>query len=731
MQRGQTLKKIIHDAVEAARLQALAQYQLMDTPSAEAFDRLTTLAARLFRVPVAFISLIDDERQFFKSRYGLDITGTARSVAFCHHTLEQDGLLCVPDALADPRFSDSPLVLGYPHIRFYAGVPLNTPDGYRIGTVCLTDNKPRPPLTESDKQHLLDIAALVMDRMEVHRHELLRHASQQRLAAISATSPDAIICTDLQRGITFWNPAACAMFGYEVQEMLGQYVAGLVPERCQADYRNELDRLMHEDDAISHPRTLQIWGLRRNGEQFPAEVSFSGWHEGESRLVGMIIRDVSARHESETRLCELASLDMLTRLASRGAFMLQLGQLTEAGVPYTLLMTDLDGFKEVNDTLGHAAGDALLCHVATQIRTVCANAVTAARLGGDEFIILLPCGTAHAAETAEKLVAAVQKPFNYHDTPVKVGASAGIAGFPEHGQDASAVMSAADLALYRAKAEGKGRSILFEHAFREAALRRRGFERELERAVSEQQFVLHYQPRYSATDGRLTGCEALVRWQHPARGLLLPSEFIEMLVKSPLSVVLGEWIVRTAVAQIRQWQQFYPSLRVSINLFPRQLAAAGLERVLRDSAGGDASFVDLEVDEPLLTKVAREHPDSLEAVKITGANFIIDHYGRTLGSINLLCNGIVSGLKIDKSLTGQLNASTRTRMMFRAVASLGKSLGISVAVEGVEEESQHNFVNTLQCDIVQGNGLCRPLTVADFEANLREGYTTRYIASNP
>ncbi|MFC0139501.1 EAL domain-containing protein [Erwinia mallotivora] len=203
-----------------------------------------------------------------------------------------------------------------------------------------------------------------------------------------------------------------------------------------------------------------------------------------------------------------------------------------------------------------------------------------------------------------------------------------------------------------------------------------------------------------------------------------------MGISQPLSVVLGEWIVRTAVAQIRQWQQFYPSLRVSINLFPRQLAAAGLERVLRDSAGGDASFVDLEVDEPLLTKVAREHPDSLEAVKITGANFIIDHYGRTLGSINLLCNGIVSGLKIDKSLTGQLNASTRTRMMFRAVASLGKSLGISVAVEGVEEESQHNFVNTLQCDIVQGNGLCRPLTVADFEANLREGYTTRYIASN-
>lgn len=728
-QRERTLKKIIHNAIEAERLQALAQYQLMDTPSAEAFDRLTTLAARLFRVPVAFISLIDDERQFFKSRYGLDITGTSRSVAFCHHTLEQKDLLCVPDALKDPRFCDSPLVLGYPHVRFYAGVPLKTPEGHHVGTVCLTDTRPRPELSESDKQHLIDIAALVMDRMEVHRHELLRHASQQRLVAISSTSPDAIICTDLQRGITFWNPAASAMFGYGAPEMIGKYVASLIPERCQADYRNELDRLMHDDEAISIPRTLQIWGTRASGEEFPVEVSFSGWHEGQTRLVGMIIRDVTARHESETRLCELASLDMLTRLASRSAFMVQLVQLTDAGVPYTLLMTDLDGFKEVNDTLGHAAGDALLCHVATQIRRVCSHAITAARLGGDEFVILLPYSSCHAAETAENLITAVQTPFHYHGTPVQVGASAGIAGFPEHGHDASSVMSAADLALYRAKAEGKGRSMLFEHAFREAALRRRRFERELETAVRLQQFVLHYQPQYSATDGRLTGCEVLVRWQHPARGLLLPSEFIDMLVKSPLSVVLGEWIIRTAVAQLRQWQLLYPSLRVSINLFPRQLAGAGLERVLRDSAGGDASFVDLEVDEPVLTTLARDNPESLEAVKITGANFIIDHYGRTLGSINLLCNGIVSGLKIDKSLTYQLNASTRTRMMFRAIAALGNSLGIRVSVEGVEDSSQHHFIDTIQCDIVQGNGLCRPLSATDFEVNLRTGYTTRCIAS--
>ncbi len=717
-QKGQTLKSPIFNDAEAARLDALSQYLLLDAAPKDALERLTMLAARLFRVPVVFVSLIDAQRQFFISRYGLSISGTTRNMAFCDHTLAQGEIFCVPDALADPRFCDNPLVNGYPHIRFYAGIPLSTPDGHHIGTVCLSDTQPRPPLTEADRQHLVDIAALVMDRMEMHRLELLRHVSQQRLQAISSTSPDAIICTDLRRGITFWNPAASTLFGYEAKEMIGQFVAQLIPERCQTDYRTELDRLTSDEAAISQPRTMQIWGLRRDGQEFPAEVSFSGWREDGDRLVGMIIRDVTARHESEARLCELASLDMLTRLANRGAFMQQLAQLTEAGVPYTLLMTDLDGFKEVNDTLGHAAGDALLCYVAGQIRAECTDAVMAARLGGDEFVILLPGSSKEAVATAERLIAALQTPFRYHGSPVVVGASTGIASYPEHGRDPSAMMSAADLALYRAKASGKGCSVLFVPMFREAEHQRRRFELELETAVRQQQFVLHYQPRYDAKSGRLSGCEALVRWQHPSRGMLLPAEFIGILVKSPLSVTLGEWVIRSALSQVREWQVRAPRLRVSINLFPRQLAEVDLAILLNDGADGDASFVDLEVDEPLLTVLAQDTSAQFDAVKRTGASFVIDHYGRTLGAVNLLRHGFISGFKIDKSLTHELGTSQRVRKMFRAMAALGKSMEISVAAEGVEDATQRAFITAAQCDIMQGNGLCRPLTAAAFDVLL-------------
>lgn len=712
------MKSTIHN--EAARLNALDQYQLMNTPSSDALDRLTLLAARLFRVPVAFISLIDSKKQFFKARHGLNICETSREVAFCQHTLEQDDILCIPDTHLDARFRHNPLVLGYPHIRFYAGIPLTTPEGYRIGTVCLVDTQPRPALTPADRRHLAVIASLVMDRMEVHRLELLRHSSQQRLEAISSTSSDAIICTDIKQGVIFWNPAATALFGYSAEEMMGEYVAGLVSERSQTDYRQELARMMAENDAVSRPRRIQIWGRRRTGQEFPAEVSFSGWQEDQERLVGMIIRDVTERHESEARLCELASLDMLTRLASRSAFMDQLQQLTMAGVPFTILMADLDGFKEVNDSLGHAAGDALLCHVAEQIRHVCVHAIMAARPGGDEFVILLPGESAAAQPVAEQLILAIQTPFDYQGAPVTVGASLGIAAFPQHGKDASAVMSAADLALYRAKAAGKGCSVQFQPLFLEVDQQRRRFEHELEVAVRQQQFVLFYQPQFDAVSDQLIGCEALLRWHHPVRGLLLPGAFLNMLMKSSLSITLGEWILRSALQQVSEWRQQQPALRVSINLFPRQLDDVRLDKLLCELTANDASFVDLEVDESVLTSLVQEVPARFNAIRQTGARFVIDHYGRTLGAINLLQHDFVAGLKIDKSLTAQLSDSGRVRMMFRALAALGKSLSLTVKAEGVENGQQRAFVTQAQCDVVQGHALGEPVSADVFGTLLAE-----------
>ena len=239
-------------------------------------------------------------------------------------------------------------------------------------------------------------------------------------------------------------------------------------------------------------------------------------------------------------------------------------------------------------------------------------------------------------------------------------------------------------------------------------------------AVRQQQFVLFYQPQFDAVSGKLTGCEALLRWQHPARGLLLPGAFINILMKSSLSLTLGEWILRSALRQVGEWRQRLPTLRVSINLFPRQLDDIRLDRLLGELTANDASFVSLEVDESMLTSLVQEVPSRFSAIRQTGASFIIDHYGRTLGAINLLQYEFVTGLKIDKSLTAQLADSGRIRMMFRALAALGKSLSMTVLAEGVENGVQRDFATQAQCDTVQGNALGEPLTPEAFQALLPE-----------
>lgn len=227
-------------ANEDARISALADFHLMDTPPEEEFDRLAELAARLFKVPTVLISLIGNDRQFFKARVGFDPCETSREISFCAHAIMQDDILFIPDALKDDRFAKNPLVLGPPFIRFYAGKPLVTPTGEKIGTVCLIDSQPHQTFSAEDRKNLSDIAALVMDRMEMRRLEIARDVSQTRFENIASTSPDAIICYNDREEITFWNRAAEKLFGYSAQEAANRNVQIIVPVSLQPIYQSEL-----------------------------------------------------------------------------------------------------------------------------------------------------------------------------------------------------------------------------------------------------------------------------------------------------------------------------------------------------------------------------------------------------------------------------------------------------------------------------------------------------------
>ena len=707
-------------ADEENRLKVLAEYHLLDTPPEEDFDRLAGLASRLFHVPIVLVSLVERDRQFFKTRVGLDVCETSREVSFCAHAIIGEDILFVPDATKDPRFASNPLVLGPPFIRFYAGKPLVAPTGEKVGTVCLIDTKPRHAFTADDRRNLTDLAALVMDRMEVRRLEYVRSISQMRFENIAATSPDAIICSNSEAHITFWNQSAERLFGYSADEALTQSSGIIVPASWRRIYEAELHRLKNGERMELADQTIELSGLRKDGSEFPAEFSLSTWQEGNTTSVGAIVRDVTERRQNEERLFRLASLDALTDLPNRSAWRACLDETMAAERPATVLLLDLDGFKEVNDTLGHSAGDSVLKDVAARLKSVCDMAIMVARLGGDEFVALLPGNDVRLAKAiAGQLVKALSEPYEFAGQRCDVGVSIGVALGPQHSARPEELLSAADLALYRAKAAGKGRYELFQPQLREVAVARREFERELRLAFENGEFELFYQPQISIADRQLTGAEALIRWNHPERGLLTPASFIEVLSQKPSAGDIGEWILRTACGQAAQWRKAVPTFRIGINLFEAQFRTGRLLTAVREimqDNGLPADAIELEIVENILLHNDAATLKLLQNLRKLGVGLSFDDYGTGFASLSLLKRYPVSRLKIDRSFVRDVNTDPEDAAVVKAVLYLARSFGLEVIAEGVETEAQLDFLKDNGCQEAQGYLFGKPVPAEKFEA---------------
>ncbi len=706
-------------ANEEDRLKALAEYHLMDTPPEESFDRLAGLASRLFDVHIVLVSLMDRDRQFFKAQVGFGVCETSREVSFCAHAIMQDDILIIPDAAKDPRFAVNPLVLGPPFIRFYAGKPLATPTGEKIGTICLIDTKPRRKFTAADRKNLTDLAALVMDRMEMRRLDYVKSISQARFENIAATSPDAIICSNSEGEITFWNKSAERLFGYSADEIVEHTSEVIVPDSWRRIYDAELDRLRHGRKLQLADRTIELSGLRKDGTEFPAEFSLSTWREGNTTSVGAIVRDVTERRQNEERLFRLASLDPLTDLPNRGAWRERLTETLMAEKPATVLLLDLDGFKEVNDTLGHSAGDSVLKDVAARLKSTCEQAIMVARLGGDEFVVLLPGNDERQANAmAMQLVSAITDRYEFAGHTIEVGVSIGVALAPQHSARPEELLGAADLALYRAKAAGKGRYEIFAPALREVAVARRAFQQELRRAFENGEFELFYQPQVSTSDRRLTGAEALMRWNHPQRGLLSPASFMEVLSHKPSAAAVGEWALRTACRQAAGWRTVLPNFRIGVNLFEAQFRSGRLLTSVRETLAENnppPSAVELEIvenivmhNDPIMLKLLQE-------LREFGVGLAFDDYGTGFASLSLLKQYPVSRLKIDRSFIRNVIIDPEDAAVVNVVLYLGHSFGMGVIAEGVETEAQLDFLKENECPEAQGHLFGKPMSAADFQ----------------
>jgi len=416
--------------------------------------------------------------------------------------------------------------------------------------------------------------------------------------------------------------------------------------------------------------------------------------------------------------------DRLTGLPNRTLLHDRLGQqLAHArreGSMVAVLLLDLDSFKDVNDALGHPLGDRLLCTVAQRINTVVRATDTLARLGGDEFLLVQPQvrRSADVITLADKILATVATPLDLAGQELQISTSIGVALFPQDGQDPDALLQHAELALYRAKAQGRGQYRFFEPAMDDEAQARRRLERELRQALEQGEFVLHYQPQLELASGRLVGAEALVRWNHPERGLVPPGEFIPAAEANGLIRPLGAWVLREACRQATVWRERGWDLSVAVNLSPVQLRhrqLLPLIGVALEAAGLEPARLELEITEGVLMENVEQQGDGLlRGLTADGVRLALDDFGIGYSSLAYLRHLPVKTIKIDRSFVRDLGQDPDALALVRAIVTLGHSLRKRVVAEGIENATQLALLRELGCDEAQGYHIARPLDAAQF-----------------
>jgi diguanylate cyclase (GGDEF)-like protein/PAS domain S-box-containing protein len=536
-----------------------------------------------------------------------------------------------------------------------------------------------------------------------------------RLAAIVESSDDAIFAADLRGTIISWNPAAERLYGYAREEAIGQNAGVLLsPGQPPASDPGYADRL-REGQRIDPFETVRV---RKDGTQVDVSVSLSAVKDGLGRVtaISVIARDISERKHAQRALEYQALHDALTGLPNRTLLRDRLQQAIlharRANTPIGLLLLDLDNFREVNDTFGHQAGDSLLQQLGPRLRNHLRESDTVARLGGDEIGVVVPGADAVGAlEVADQLRKAIELPFTIEDQPLQVSGSIGIAVFPQHGEDADSLLRRADIAMYVAKRSGADAVVYDSQDDRHSADRLMLLS-ELRQAVERHELLLHYQPQVLLRSGRVTGLEALVRWQHPRRGLVPPSEFIPLSERSGIIKPLSYWVLATALHQCRAWRQAGWNVNVSVNLSMRNLLdpelPAAVTRLLAASEAEPHSLT-VEITESVLMADPKRAMENLARLRELGLQFSIDDFGTGYSSLAYLQRLAVNEVKIDRSFVMGLPGNDGSRAIVKATVELGHSLGFEVVAEGVENRDAWDMLAALGCDKAQGYFISRPI----------------------
>ena len=582
-----------------------------------------------------------------------------------------------------------------------------------------------PPDQDDETTQLEDrIRALESDLQQKREIILAQHT---KLEAFFESSIDALVQMDFDGHITGWNRQAEKIFGWQAEEILDRKIEQtIIPERYRAAHLAAMKRYLESGETTVMDSLVEIHALHREGHEFPVELSVSVIDSPELQEFNAYIRDISERKQAEDMIWKQANFDSLTGLPNRNLFLQKLGDeirnCDRSRQSLALLYLDLDRFKDVNDTLGHAMGDLLLIEIARRLKSALREVDTVARLGGDEFTVILGNISDQLAvqPICQSLLDELAQPFQLENEKLFLTASIGVSFYPQDASEVGELQRFADQAMYAAKTEGSNRYHFFTPELQRRALRKHKIINELRDAIDRRQFEILYQPIVALGDGSMHKAEALIRWLHPERGKLDPDVFIPVAEDAGLIAEIGNWVFYQAITEAARWREaFAEDFQISVNISPMQwldnAAAMDQWRSHLQANGIAGQALIIEITERLLIDARDRITGRLMAFRESGIQVSIDDFGTGYASLSYLRQYDIDYLKIDHSFIHNLDHDERDLALCEAVIAMAHKLGIKVIAEGVENEAQQNLLIQFGCDYAQGHLYSRPLPAAEFE----------------
>lgn len=556
---------------------------------------------------------------------------------------------------------------------------------------------------------------------------------EKHLRAIVNTATDAIVTINGENRVVFWNAAAEKMLGYTKDEIIGRNLGDIIPSgQYQPSQEELLTGLTGDEEIFAGSRTESI-AFRKDGKELPIELSLAVWKSKKGIFLTGIIRDISKRKEKDKLIRKMAFYDPLTALANRALFKDYLQQMVFAAERnnqmLALFFLDLDGFKLVNDTLGHTTGDKLLKAVGERLRKAIRRADVIARMGGDEFAIIMQISSAEdVINVAEKVLNAFNKFFKINGNRIFSTTSIGISIFPSDTRVPETLISDADAAMYRAKEAGKNNYQFFTQALQEKISKRAAFENSIRNAIENEEFELYYQPEVDLRTGRVLAAEALLRWPPLHKNEMLP-ELIEIAELAGLMTPLGNWVLRNACTQAKRWQDLgFRPISIASNSSSHQLLQAGFVKDIKDilkKLNLDPILLEVEITEGGIIEKTDITAKALYELNALGVKIVLDDFGTQHSSLASLKFFPINKIKIAKEFIDNIyRPSSFDSAIVRSIISAAHSLNIDIVAEGVEKKEQVKALKDLGCDSIQGFYFSPPLPAKDFEMLLREN---RYL----